>query len=201
MIGSIPYVTRFVLGLEAESVTLIMAGLLLGMFISMPIWAKIADKIDNDRKTMIIAAFALTIMTGLLFFVNDYMTLLFAMFIWGTCEGGYWVMMDPVRSNAIDESVLLTKRRKEGIYQGFQTFVSRAALVGQAVSFSTVHTLTGFVEGSDTQTPEAIRGIQIHYAVIPMIFMLIASIILWRFYKLTPPIVKANKEKLIEMGI
>ena len=201
MVGSIPYVAQFVLGVEGIDITLIMAALLIGMFISMPIWSKIADKTNNDRKTIIIAATFLTIFTFPLFFINNYYAMIFAIFIWGMGEGGYWVMLSPNRSNVIDESVVKTGKRTEGIYQGFQTFVSRAALVAQALSFSIVHTLTGFVETSDTQTPAAIFGVQIHFALLPMIFMLIATIILWKFYKLTPEKVKLNKEKMAELGL
>ena len=201
MIGSIPYVARFVLGVEAEDIMLIMAALLVGMFLSMPIWSMIADKTNNDRKTMIIAATFLTIATIPLFFINNYFIMIFAIFIWGLGEGGYWVMLSPVRSSVIDESVVMTGRRIEGIYQGFQTFVSRASLVAQALSFAIVHSLTGFVETSDTQTDLAVFGVQIHFALLPMIFMIIATLLLWRFYKLTPDKVKEVKEKLAELGL
>jgi Na+/melibiose symporter-like transporter len=201
MIGSVPYVAIYVLKVTLNDVMLIMAALLVGLFISMPIWGKIANIMNNDRKTIIIASTFLTIVTIPLFFINDYTILLIAMFIWGIGEGGYWVMLAPVFSIMIDESVVMTGRRKEGIYNGFQTFVSRGALVFQALSFSIVHTLTGFLEGSSTQTPEAVMGIQIHFALLPMIFMLIATIILWKFFKLTPNRVKENKEKLAEMRL
>jgi len=64
-----------------------------------------------------------------------------------------------------------------------------------------VHTLTGFVEGADTQSDLAIWGIRIHMAILPMIFMFIGAIILLRFYDLTPEKVKVNKERLAEMGL
>jgi GPH family glycoside/pentoside/hexuronide:cation symporter len=208
MIGSIPYIAEAVLGVAAENVTLIMACLLIGMFVSMPVWGKIADKTNNDRKTMIIAATVLTIGTFPLMFINNYYVMMGAMFIWGFCEGGYWVMLSPMFSITIDESIVMRKRRMEGTYQGFQTFVSRAALVIQAITFSAVHTLTNFVPGTGIpgdplppQPPEAILGIQIHFALIPAILMLIATLILWRFYTITPDKVKANREKIAELGL
>lgn len=208
MIGSIAYVAESVLNVEAGNVTLIMAFLLLGMFISMPIWGKIADKTNNDRKTMIYAAMVLTIGTLPLFFITDYTIMIIFIFIWGFCEGGYWVMLSPVYSIIIDEAVVMAGRRREGIYQGFQTFVSRAALVFQALTFYIIHTLTNFNPGSGIpgdplppQPPEAVLGIQIHFSLVPMIFMLLSTIILWRFFKLTPEKVKENEEKLAELGI
>ena len=208
MIGSIPYIAHYVLRVTTDDVIIIMAALLLGMFISMPIWGKIADITNNDRRTMIIAATFLTIVTLPLFFITNYYIMIAAIFIWGMGEGGYWVMLSPVRSTVIDESVIMTGKRMEGIYQGFQTFVSRGALVFQALSFSIVHTLTNFVPDDGNpltplppQSAEAIFGIQIHFALLPMIFMLIATIILWRFFKLTPDKVKENKEKLAVIGL
>ncbi len=208
MIGSIAYVAESVVRVEASDVMLIMAFLLIGMFVSMPIWGKIADKTNNDRKTMIIAAAVLTIGTLPLFFITDYVIMIIFIFIWGFCEGGYWVMISPVFSITIDEAVVMAGRRREGIYQGFQTFVSRAALVFQALTFYIIHTVTNFVPGSGIpgdplppQPPEAVLGIQIHFAIVPMIFMFIATIILWRFFNITPEKVKENKEKLAELGI
>ncbi|MBY8979153.1 MAG: MFS transporter [Candidatus Lokiarchaeota archaeon] len=203
MIGSIPYVAKFVLDVEGIDITIIMAALLIGMFVSMPIWSKIADKTNNDRKTIIIAATFLTIVTIPLFFIDNYPIMIIAILIWGMGEGGYWVMLSPVRSTVIDEAVVMSGRRNEGIYQGFQTFVSRAALVAQALSFSIVHTITGFIEGGDLidQPTSAVLGVQIHFALLPMVFMFIATIVIWRFFKLTPDRVKENKEKLKEIGL
>ncbi len=200
MTGSIPYVAQFVLEVEEKDITLMMAALILGMLISMPIWSHFANKTNNDRKTMLIATIYLTIVTGILFFINDYWVLMIGIFIWGTGEGGFWVMMGPILANTIDESIVDTKQRKEGIYNGVQTFVSRAALVIQAVSFSVVHILTGFNQNPDatSQTPLANLGIQIHFALIPAILIFIGVIVFWKFYKLTPDIVDRNREIIIE---
>ena len=150
---------------------------------------------------MIFDALFLTIDTGILFFIRDYMVLLIFMLIWGFGEGGFWVMMSPVFSNAIDESVIMTKQRREGIYNGIQTFFGRAAMVAQAISFSTIHTLTGFQQDANTQTPLAIMGIQLHFSIIPMIFILIAVITLWKFYDITPSKARKIKETMAELKL
>ena len=123
------------------------------------------------------------------------------MFTWGIMEGGFWVMMGPVLASIIDESIVNSGKRKEGIYNGVQTFMSRAALVIQALSFTIVHQLTGFVEEATTQTEFAKFGIQIHFTLIPMILMLIATIVFWKYYKLTPDRVGEIKSKLIELNL
>jgi len=182
MISSITYLVRFILGMEAGAVTLIMVGFLIGSFCSIPIWIKIAQKTNNDRKTIIIAAFFMAFALIPLIFLRDYILIIISVAVWGVGLGGFWAMQGPVFANAIDEAVIDTGKREEGIYGGIQAFFGRAALVIQAISFAIVHTLTGFVEGADTQSEAAIWGIHIHM-------------------DLTPEKVKVNKAKLAEMGL
>jgi Na+/melibiose symporter-like transporter len=187
--------------MEAGAVTLIMVGFLLGSFCSIPIWIKIAHKTDDDRKVIIITAFFMAVALIPMIFLKDYYLIVIAVGIWGIGLGGFWAMQNPVLSNAIDENVINTGKREEGIYGGIQTLFSRLAIAIQAICFAIVHTLTGFVEGADTQSDLAVWGIHIHLALLPMIFMFIGSLILWKFYDLTPEKVKINKEKLAEMGL
>ena len=199
MVGSIPYVTEFVLFRSEDDLMIIMVFLLIGMIVSMPVWSYIAQKTNNDRKTMLIASIYLTVVTFILFFVRDYYIMMVAVFIWGTGEGGFWVMMSPIFSNAIDEAVIDVGQRKEGIYNGIQTFVSRVALVIQAVTIGLVHILTGF--DPDSITLLAQIGIQVHFALVPAILMGIGAIIFGLYYKLTPDKVDLNRERLIQLKI
>jgi Na+/melibiose symporter-like transporter len=73
----------------------------------------------------------------------------------------------------------------------------------QAISFAFVHTITEFVEGGavGAQPSSAIWGIHVHFALIPAIFMLIATLVFWKFYDLTPDKVKLNQERIIELNL
>ena len=199
MVGSIPYVTEFVLLRSEDDITIIMAILLVGMIVSMPLWSLIAHRTNNDRKTMLLASIFLSAVTFVLFFVTNYYIMMIAIFIWGFGEGGFWVMMSPIFANAIDESVIDTGERREGIYNGIQTFVGRAALVAQAVSIAVVHVLTGFDRNHITSLAQL--GIQIHFALIPAIFMSIGTLIFGLYYRLTPDKVELNRGRLIELKI
>jgi GPH family glycoside/pentoside/hexuronide:cation symporter len=203
MTGSVAYVAQFVLRVEESDITIIMLGLIIGMIFSMPVWSMFANKTNNDRKTMLISLIYLTIVTGILFFIGDYWLMFFGILLWGTGEGGFWVMMSPVFSNVIDESIVDTKQRKEGIYNGVQTFLGRFALVIQAVTISVVHILTGFDQspGATSQTPLAILGIQIHFALVPMFLVLIGTIVFWKLYKLTPDKVERNRAIILEENL
>ncbi|MBD3338355.1 MAG: MFS transporter [Candidatus Lokiarchaeota archaeon] len=199
--SSVPYVVRFVLGMEASAAILLSAGFLIGALFSTPLWIKLAHKTNNNKKVMLIAALCLSLFTVPLMLLSNYFLLFIAMIIWGVGLGGFWAMISPVLADVIDESVVNTGKREEGIYNGFQQFFGRLAIIFQAMSFAIVHSLTGFQEGSDTQPPLAIIGIQIHFGLVPMLFMLAGALIFWKFYKLTPEKVAENQAKVEEMGL
>jgi len=90
--ASIPFLIRYVYRMEASSVALVMAGFLLGSFISIPLWMFIAQKTNNNRKTIFSAAVVITIFTAPLFFIEDYFVLIIATALWGIGLGGFWVM-------------------------------------------------------------------------------------------------------------
>lgn len=212
MMASIPFIIGFVLELEAASATLIFVGLLLGALISIPLWVIFAQKTNNNKKTMTLSCIALTVCTALLVIIGwlvvkgnfasyGYLLFIIGIFIWGLALGGYWAMISPVFSDVIDESVGKTGKREEGIFNGFQQFFGRMGIIMQATSFALIHSMTGFVPGATTQSPEAVWGIILHFAVIPMVFMLIGTVIFIVFYNLTPEKAQKNQQKIKEMGI
>ena len=201
MQSSVPYLVRFFLKMPASALILIMAGLLIGAIISIPFWLKISNKLNDNRKVAIIAGMLMTIGLIPLFILDSYIGIIIGMFIWGLFFGGFWVILAPLLADVIDESVAKSEKREEGVYTGFQQFFGRLAIIMQALSFAIVHTLTGFNEGGEVQSPLALLGIQIHFALIPMVFMLIAVLLLWKFYDLTPDKVKANQDKVTELGL
>jgi GPH family glycoside/pentoside/hexuronide:cation symporter len=143
---------------------------------------------------MAITAAPLTFMTSL---TGD----LIVLFLYGLAFGGFWVMITPVFSDVIDESVVMSEKRRESTYGGFRQFFLNLARVIQALTLAIVHTLTGFVEGADTQPESALFGIQLHFGLLPAIYIGIGVLIFWKLYDITPDKVKQNKAKLIELKL
>lgn len=201
--ASVPFVVEFVLAEEEEFQTFLSGGFLIGALISSPIWAMLANKTNNNRKIMLITSTLLTIFTFPLFFLNSAIPMVIAVIIWGFGLGGFWTMIAPVLADVIDESIVKTHRREEGIYNGFQQFFGRLAVLLQALSFSVIQTLTNFKEGQplEAQPHSAIIGIQVHFALIPAYVMLIGTLIFWNWYKLSPDRVTENQLKVIELGL
>lgn len=201
MTASIPYVIKYIFVKEAKAITLVMAGFLVGALISIPLWVYLAHKTDNNRRTLIIAAFTLGIFTAPMIILGDYVLIIISMFFWGIGLGGFWSMYPPTFAELIDESVVNFGKREEGIYNGILQFFGRLSFAMQAITFAIVHTLTGFDAGATTQTDLAIFGLHIHFGLIPMIAMLIGAFILLKFYDLKPERVKVLKRKLIELNL
>jgi Na+/melibiose symporter-like transporter len=186
MEASLPYVVRYILVMPASATTFIMAGFLLGAILSAPLWVKLAKKTNDNGKVMLITAILMGVFISPLIFLNNYLIIILAVFIWGIAQGGYWTMIFATYSDVIDESVVLYQRREEGTYIGLQQFFGRLGLILQVLSFAIIHTLTGFVEGADTQSDQAIVGIHLHLAFVPMIFVLIGAAVFWKLYDLKP---------------
>lgn len=201
MTASIPYVVKHVLQMQADAITLIMAGFLVGALVSVPLWVYSAHKIDNNRRILIIAGFTLGILTVPLMFVNNYWLIVVFMALWGIGLGGFWAMYPPTFAELIDEAVVNFGRREEGIYNGILQFFGRLSFALQALTFAVVHTLTGFESGAPAQSKLAIFGIHLHLSLIPMLAMIIGAFILVWYYDLKPDKVKGLKEKIIELNL
>lgn len=199
--ASVPFVVRFILKMDAIAITYLSGGFLIGGIISIPFWVKFAKKTDNNRKVILIGGLFLAIATAPFIFLENFILLIIAMIILGVGLGGFWVMLMPVFADVIDESVINIGKREEGVYNGFQQFFGRLAILIQAITFVVVQTLTGFKEGASTQSAEAIWGIHIHFGLIPMILMLLGMIVFWKWYDLIPEKVKANQKKVKELGL
>jgi GPH family glycoside/pentoside/hexuronide:cation symporter len=203
MTGSLAFVVRYVLDVSASNQLFLSVGFLVGSLVAIPFWIWRAHKSNDNRKTLLYAGIFLTFCNLPLFFITDLWIMVIFLIIWGLAFGGFWSILWPVLADVIDESVALTGKRKEGVYTGIQAFFGRLAFLFQALIFTTVHILTGFLEGQplSAQPDSAILGIQLHFSIIPMIFMGIAMLIFWRNYKLTPDKVSINREKLSELKL
>jgi GPH family glycoside/pentoside/hexuronide:cation symporter len=201
--ASILYVGDYILP-EGESTTIIFVGLLVGALIAIPLWQRINSRvIQNNQRTLMLAAIVMAffILPITLPQINN--SLLFTVFVFlgGLGFGGYWMIMTPALADVIDEIVVKTGKRNDGIFMGFRAFFGRFAFAVQAISFWLVHELTGFNADIETQSESAILGIHIHMALIPSIFLLIGVFIFWRMNNLNAKKVGKIKNELKDLGI
>jgi GPH family glycoside/pentoside/hexuronide:cation symporter len=107
--------------------------------------------------------------------------------------------MTPAMADVIDEIVVTTGRRDDGIFLGFRAFFGRLAYAVQALSFWLVHRATGFAE--NPRSAEAQFGIRVHTALIPAILLAIGVVVFLRLNTLDAKKAEAHRLALAESGL
>jgi GPH family glycoside/pentoside/hexuronide:cation symporter len=192
--SSLPYFVVFVLGEEKWIQLFIQGTFLIGALVTIPIWVKLARSKNNNKIIYLTSASLLAVFTFPLTFVTNLPLILILVVFWGMALGGLWSMERPIISDVIDESKLEISQRHEGVYVSVAMFFNRLAIIVQALIFAIVHTLTGFTEGFDPVvvfedmdlSQLAVFGVQLHFGIIPAIFLAIGALVFWKYYDLTP---------------
>ena len=200
--GSIHYVGKYFLG-NVNKTTLIFAGMLVGALVSIPLWFYWIKKVKDNQKMITIAALSIAVCFIPLIFLRTQIGFIIAMVFWGMSFGGFWLIMTPAMADSIDEIVVKTGKRNDGIFLGFRAFFGRLSYAVQAVSFWAIHELTGLdttTEGA-TQTSIALWGINFHTGLVPGILVLIGAIVFWRLNTLNKDKVAKIKTQLTEMDL
>jgi Na+/melibiose symporter-like transporter len=173
---------------------------LIAGLLSVPFWIKILPKVGNKKLQIIGIVLALCFIIPALFIRTLTLALVLVALL-GFAQGATTLVRWPIFSDVIDEVSLLDGKRQEGVYQGVFVFFDRIAFIMQPIIFTIVHILTRFDPESDTQTTLAQQGILAAMFWIPGLIMLMACLIFWKFYDLTPKTTYNIKQKLIEMTL
>ncbi|TXT47752.1 MAG: major facilitator superfamily MFS1 [Spirochaetes bacterium] len=197
MTASIHYVGDYLLG--GKSTTLIFAGMLAGALAGIPFWLVLRKKIPSTQRLLALSAIALAVFCIPLMFARGYWSFVGAMFFWGIAFGGFWMLMTPALADIIDEIVVTTGRRDDGVYIGFRAFAGRLAYSVQALSFWIVHSLTAFQ--AEPRGEAAKFGIRLHTALIPAVLLVIGVIVFLKMNTLSAEKTKENREILRTMKL
>lgn len=204
------YVSTYLLDVDPTFVTFLYGSIMIGALISTPIWMYVSKKANNNRKLSLIAGFGMFVAFLPMIFVTDLLGWIISLLVFGISLGGQWFMDPPTMGDVLDDVAVKRGNRNPSVYYGYQALIIKLGQISIALTIGIVHILTGFVAGEPTlaqlmaesPTPDlALFGIRIHAAIIPAIIMLVATLLFWKFYDLTPDKVMANKAKLRELGI
>lgn len=201
MIPSVPFWTIYVLESNEPTVeTLITGSFLIGTILSIPLWYKFGRRIGN-RKVFIYGMLLVSILMAPLLFISDIVSTIISVTVLGLAFGSLMIFTYPGFTDVIDDIVVKSGKRKEGVYTGIRTFMGRIAYVSQGLIFAVVHQLTLFEPGAESQAPLAIWGIRVIMALIPIISYMIGFLIMVFIYDLSPDKVEMNKKFLMEHNL
>ncbi|MHA1490536.1 MAG: MFS transporter [Promethearchaeota archaeon] len=203
LLSSLTYWNVYIIGSADPDVETILSALFLifVLAIGVPLWAYVGKKVGN-QKAFQYGTIISTVLFIPLFFASDLITSALFIALIGVGIGCIWVLMYPCFSDVIDNIVVKTGQRQEGVLTGIRTFFGRAPIILQGVTFAIIHTATGYIAGappgSSSQPALAQLGIRFHMVIIPMIFYFIGFIMMMFVYKLNTRTVEENKKILAE---
>ena len=201
LLGSIPYLVRFILNGEAIIETYILLGYIVAGILSVPIWWKIALKKGNNKTVFMIGGLIWGLASIPFLFITTVLAAIIVAILLGIGMIGFWLMLNPIISDVIDEAIAESGIRQEGVYMGVRTFFGRIAIMLQAIIFALVHIFTGFTPGSATQSPTAIFGLRLQMGLIPAVIMIIGILVFWKLYDITPEKKEITRKKLKELNL
>ncbi|MHA1585380.1 MAG: MFS transporter [Promethearchaeota archaeon] len=201
--GSINYTVLYVLGRKASAATFLLGGFLVGCLISLPFWIKIAQRVNNNQKLIQIGAIWMAVISTIMYFFQSYIVYIILMVIWGMGLGLFWMIMTPCLADVIDEVVVKTGKRNDGIFMGLRAFFGRLSYAVQAIVFGLVHVLTHFdnTPGVTSQPLDAVWGIRFHLTLIPALLLIVGVLVFQKLNTLTPEKMTKIRAKLTEMKL
>jgi Na+/melibiose symporter-like transporter len=201
--ASLPYVVIYVLGSAPEdigmNITLIMAGLIVGSLISVPVWARLTKKLNNNKKAILIGSVVLIVASFTVALFVDLITIIIFTAFFGFAIGAFWYLDSIVLADVLDERSVRLKSDQKGATLGVREFISRLPRAVQVLIFAMVHTLTGFDVNPFNSTAQI--GIRLHMTIIPAIIFIVFVVIFWKYYPLTTEKLVKIKSELKELGI
>jgi len=201
LLGSIHYIVKYDLQEDASFASLLFVAFILGSVISIPIFLKLIQKMNNNRKMQIIGTILLIVFLLTIGFYWDPFSLIIAIFLFGVGFSAFKIARFPILADTLDEATIESGVHQESIYMGVQTFFLRFSIIVQAIIFALIHVLTGFDPFLETQSDLTLLGIRLQSAIIPAIFVLFGLFVFLKYNDLTPDKTAINKQKLKELGL
>ncbi len=201
LLGSLQYVTKYILQEEASSSIFLMAGFIIGSLGSMYFWLRLSHKLNNHRKMLIYGAFISTILLLPFMFVQNLVGFTLATLAYGIGGAAIRVGIDPVFADTIDEAIVKSGKRMEGTFMGLRSFFLSLNSIVIALIIAISHELTGFDPNAESQTPLALFGIRVQAALFPMFLNLLALLVFIFIYDLTPEKTRELKSKIKELNL
>ena len=128
-------------------------------------------------------------------------TIIFAI-VRGIGYSCFSVMVLPLIADCYDEVTLACGKHQEATLLGIRTIFMRSAVIFQAIIIGYIHIITGYnPDPKATQNAQAVWGIRVHQALIPMILCFTATIVMLLWFDLMGEKKIAMRTKMRELGL
>ena len=206
------YIAIFVY--DVKDIALYLTGFALitviAQIISFPLWFKIRDKINDNRKAVNIAGFLSALSIIPLSFSSTLPIFLVFWVVHKIFAGYGWAIVPILNSDVLDNYAAKKKTNQKGILAGITSISALFSLYLDELIVAIVFNVTGFQEGIETlealnatvaNPALVIWGLQLLLGVIPAIIALIGVIFWWKVFNLTPKKIMTTKKELKDLKI
>jgi len=193
----VPFFIKYVIGVPAEQMSLVMAGMFITSMALYPLWRKVALRLGS-KGTLAAAVTLFAVFMLLVLVVGNLAQAFIMMLLVGAANSGITLVRDIVLSDVIDEDELRTGRRREGSYFGVNAFIERLVMVLIGASSGLVLSLSGYAPELRAQPPSVALGIRLGMGLLPLAAAGLFLVAL-RFYPLDKRRVIELRERLDEL--
>lgn len=193
----LPIYGRFVLGLKVEETGLTMVGVVVAVLLGLPFWGYVYKKL-GEKTTYLLTNVVFAVGLVPIFLASDLTQLMLLSVVPGFGVAGT-LMSEPLLSLVMDYDEVLTEKRREAMYNGVLTFISRLTLVLTALTQLAVQTTTGFIPDiAAVQPASAIAGLKLTLSLFPPLALFLGLLVFVRFplTKREVPGIRARLEKI-----
>ncbi|WP_054028338.1 MFS transporter [Bacillus sp. FJAT-28004] len=177
--AAIPFFTKYVLGADDGSNTILLGAIFVAAIPCVYIWGRLLQRWGARMTVMIaVSIYALAMIPFL--FVSSVATAALAAVVIGIGLAGLLVLLDVLLSEIIDEDEKRTNLRREGMYFGMNGFIVKWGISLQAVVLGVVLEATGYVKDA-VQADAAVWGIRSMLSFIPFIALIVALLFFYLY--------------------
>lgn len=182
--GSMIYYVQYVVRLDG-----ILASLpIIVVFLIMLVFSFLADRMVRQRglkQVYIIGLLISSLGLIILFFSGSWLLMaMLSLVVVGIGFGPVTLIWSPLLADVIDYDETLTGKRRETTYAGMNALITKPAISIANAIFLLVISGFGFDNTLIEQPISAVFGIQLGFALLTAIYLIISAIALWKWYNL-----------------
>eukprot|EP00004_Rigifila_ramosa_P013231 TRINITY_DN2917_c0_g1_i3.p2 TRINITY_DN2917_c0_g1~~TRINITY_DN2917_c0_g1_i3.p2 ORF type:complete len:321 (-),score=66.08 TRINITY_DN2917_c0_g1_i3:12-974(-) len=181
VLSAIPFYFKYVLGItkpstvpifgyksDEDQFTLLLGTMLLCTFVGLLVWVQILKKLGPLRTWKLSCGTTLITLFYFLFVAKDFITGWVGMVFYGVFVPGNLLSSTLIYSQVVDEDEINTGKRREGLFNGVNTMLTKFCSVPLSLAMAVMLSTTGYIPGSDDQPASAVWGIRALVTIFPM---------------------------------
>ena len=172
--------------------------MLLSSLLTIPIWFKVAKKIDHSTLLSLgLFIFGFVVLAN--FFIVNILQLYIIAFLRGIAIAMFLIMLSPLFADVYDEIAVKTQKHHQATLLGIRNFFVKISVTIQSFIVAIIHIVTLY--NPDSPSGKAIFGIRLIQGILPFIFCVIGALIFYKWYDLKGKKKQEIMQKLHEMGL